>query len=88
MPPCVYGSSRRSYCYKKPPPEDFEECQWITDAENRDGKCCDAYRDDQVKVAGRWADECLTSSEALCCKRRKLDKRDEDAPAYDLFRNQ
>lgn len=89
VPPCSYGMAERSYCCTEPPPGDFAKCSWITDVEDRKGKYCDACRDDQVKVAGRSTSTCFTPSEALCCDRPKLDKRDDnDEPSYDPFGSQ
>ncbi|EEU35524.1 uncharacterized protein NECHADRAFT_106591 [Fusarium vanettenii 77-13-4] len=84
VPPCGWGSSERSYCCNEPMPADFKTCRWITDVEDRKGKYCDACRDDQVRIAARSTSVCLTPSEALCCDRPKLEKRD-DNPANDTF---
>lgn len=84
VPPCGWGSSERSYCCNEPMPADFKTCRWITDVEDRKGKYCDACRDDQVRIAARSTSVCLTPSEALCCDRPKLEKRD-DNPADDPF---
>lgn len=89
MPPCGILDAKQSYCCRKPPPADFSKCSWITDREDRAGKYCDACRDDQIRLGGRWTDKCLTPSEAFCCDRPKLEPLDpRDGEDEDPFGNQ
>lgn len=85
VPRCGIGSTERSYCCTNPPPDDFKKCSWTTEVENREGKYCDACRDDQVKLAERSTGICLTPSEALCCNRPKLLKRGNNDTSCDPF---
>lgn len=88
QPPCGIMDAKQSYCCREPPPADFVKCGWITDSEDRSGKYCDACRDDQVHLGGRWTDKCLTPSEAYCCDRPKLVNLEPDDTPDDPFGNQ